>query len=87
MHCASKAMKLFSEKLNSQEAPSWYTGRFWLMRLGYYKLHRPKTQAEDWIWIVDHSVQIGVEKCLVILGIRLKDLPNATTQTKSKKIS
>jgi len=75
MHCASKAMNLFSEKLNSQETPSWYTGRLWLMRLGYYKLHRPKTQAEDWIWIVDHSVQIGVEKCLMILGIRLKDLP------------
>lgn len=31
--------------------------------------------AEDWIWIIDHSVQAGVEKCLVILGIRLRDLP------------
>ena len=33
--------------------------------------------ASDWVWIVDHTVQIGVEKCLVILGIRLKCLPEA----------
>jgi hypothetical protein len=55
--------------------PSWYSGRLWLMRLGYYKLNRAKIKANDWIWIIDHSVQIGAEKCLVILGIRLSDLP------------
>ncbi len=32
-------------------------------------------KAEDWAWLVDHSVQIGQEKCLVILGIPLKELP------------
>ena len=32
-------------------------------------------QVHDWAWLVDHSVQIGQEKCLVILGIRLRDLP------------
>ena len=31
--------------------------------------------AEDWAWLVDHSVQIGQDKCLVILGIRLAALP------------
>ncbi len=51
--------------------PSWYTGRLWLLRLGYYKLTRAQTQADDWVWIVDHTVQAGPEKCLVILGIRL----------------
>ena len=55
--------------------PSWYAGRLWLLRLGYYKLTRPKMHAADWVWIVDHSVQLGQEKCLVILGIRLGDLP------------
>jgi hypothetical protein len=55
--------------------PSWYTGRLWLLRLGYYKLERAKEQAEDWIWIVDHTVQLGNEKCLVILGIRQNSLP------------
>ena len=42
--------------------PSWYTGRFWLLRLGYYKLMRPKEQADDWVWIIDHTVQLGEEK-------------------------
>jgi hypothetical protein len=55
--------------------PSWYTGRFWLLRLGYYKLERAKQKAADWIWIVDHTVQLGSEKCLVIVGIRQSSLP------------
>ena len=53
---------------------SWATGRLWLLRLGLYKLTRPKTHADDWVWILDHSVQIGKEKCLLILGIRLSSL-------------
>ena len=56
-------------------APSWWSGRLWLLRLGYYKLMRPQARAGDWVWIVDHTLQLGVEKCLVILGIRLGDLP------------
>lgn len=52
-------------------APAWTTGRLWLLRLGYYKLMRPKEQADDWAWIVDHTIQVGQEKCLVILGVRL----------------
>lgn len=53
------------------ESPSWSSTRLWLLRVGYYKLTRPKEQAEDWVWIVDHVVQIGQEKCLLIVGIRL----------------
>ena len=55
--------------------PSRFSGRFWLFRLGYYKLTRPKERADDWVWIVDHTVQLGDEKCLVILCIRLCNLP------------
>ncbi|KPA10357.1 hypothetical protein MHK_009439 [Candidatus Magnetomorum sp. HK-1] len=57
--------------------PSWYAGRLWLLRLGLYKLLAPKQIASDWIWIVDHTNQIGSEKCLLILGVRLSSLgPN-----------
>lgn len=59
------------------EAPHWTTGRLWLLRLGLYKLTRPQTIADDWVWIVDHTNQIGVEKCLAVLGIRLSQLPPA----------
>ncbi len=55
--------------------PHFTTVRFWLLRLGYYKLHRPKEQASDWVWITDHSNQIGQEKCFVILGVRMSQLP------------
>jgi hypothetical protein len=55
--------------------PHWTTVRLWLLRLGYYKLHRPKEQAPDWVWIIDHSNQIGKEKCLVILAVRVSQLP------------
>lgn len=77
MRCASRVMDLSVKFLNlNLTVPSWYTGRLWLMRLGYYKLNRPKEHADDWAWIVDHSIQIGKEKCFVILGVRLKNLPN-----------
>jgi hypothetical protein len=56
-------------------SPHGSTGRLWLMRLGLAALTRPKAVAEDWAWLIDHSVQIGTCKCLVILGIRLSELP------------
>lgn len=74
---AARVMDLFCSTLLPEQIriPSWYTSRLWLLKLGHYKLTRAKEHADDWIWIVDHSVQWGVEKCLLILGIRAKDLP------------
>src|SRR4029077_90873 len=51
------------------------TVRFWLLRLGYHKLHRPKEQASDWVWIIGHSNQIRQKKCFVIWGVRISQLP------------
>jgi hypothetical protein len=51
------------------------SARLWLLRVGYYKLTRAKEQAEDWVWIVDHVGQLGAEKCLVIVGLRLSAWP------------
>lgn len=36
---------------------------------------RPKEVSDDWVWIIDHTVQSGEDKCFVILGIRLSSLP------------
>jgi len=76
LRCASRVleavMSFFQLPLPS---PSWSCGRLWLLRLGYYKLMRPKELADDWVWIVDHTVQSGEDKCLVILGLRLSSLP------------
>jgi hypothetical protein len=57
------------------DVPHWTTGRLWLMRLGHAMLTSPLEQADDWAWLADHSVQIGQEKALAIVGIRLRDLP------------
>jgi len=56
-------------------SPSWSSTRLWLLRLGYYKLTRAKEEGSDWVWIVDHVVQTGQEKCLLIVGIRLSAVP------------
>lgn len=78
MRGTSRAMEVFFTALDVPCAcPSWFTGRLWLLRLGYYKLKRAKEQADDWVWIVDHTVQLGDDKCLVILGVRMCDLPSA----------
>jgi len=57
------------------KTPTRYSGRIWLFKLGYYNLMKPKEKAKDWIWLVDHLVQAGSLKCLVVLGIRGKNLP------------
>jgi hypothetical protein len=56
-------------------APDWTTGRLWLLRFGLAQLSAPEVQADDQVWLIDHSVQIGKQKVLAILGIRLVDLP------------
>lgn len=55
--------------------PCWTTGRLWLLRLGHAVRTAALKQDDNWAWLIDHSVQIGQDKCLVILGIRLSDLP------------
>lgn len=73
---ASRATQRMMSALQiPMDVPEWHTGRLWLLRLGYYELTRPKEKADDWIWIADHTVQIGTEKCFIVLGLRLKDLP------------
>jgi hypothetical protein len=51
--------------------PSPNSGCNWLLRLGLYELTRPLEPADDRIWIVDHTVQIGTVKCLLIVGCRI----------------
>jgi hypothetical protein len=73
---AARVLALLAEAMGwSTPVPHWTTGRLWLLRLGHAVLTGTKEQGADWAWLIDHSVQIGQEKCLVIVGIRLRDLP------------
>ena len=65
----------FPEQARQGFIPHATTGRMWLLRLGYYKLHAPLEQTDDWILLADHAIEIGKHRFLGILGIRLADLP------------
>ncbi len=76
LRCAASVITLYGPSARYDEtAPDWSTGRLWLLRIGLAALLRPKVVAEDWVWMIDHSIQIGQCKCLVILGTRLSELP------------
>lgn len=57
------------------DVPDWTTSRMWLMRLGLGQLRQPVVKADDWVWMLDHSIQLGRDRCLAVLGVRLSELP------------
>jgi len=46
----------------------------WIMRFGLYKLSRLPQQSNDWVYILDHTIDFGIKKCFLVLGIRLEKL-------------
>jgi hypothetical protein len=57
------------------KVPSFDSIRVWSCRVGIAQLKLLVRDGEAWIWLADHSNQIGQEKVLQIIGIRVKDLP------------
>jgi len=71
-----KALKLIFDALGlSVPCPAHDTIEHWCKRIGLDQINHPRQRYEDWLWIVDHSNQIGQEKVLVILGISASRLP------------
>jgi hypothetical protein len=69
---AAGVLKLMASYIPGlHRTPCANAGRLWLMRLGLFELLRKKEAATDWVWIMDHTVQLGPHKCLVIVGARL----------------
>ena len=64
-------MKIAAPLLPSGLPPSANGGQFWLLRLGLYELKRPKELADDWVWLIDHTIQTGKGKCFLVVGVRL----------------
>lgn len=74
----AKALKMIFEFLGiDDKTPTWSAIRTWSCRAGVALLKEPVEAADDWIWFVDHSCQIGQHRALQILGIRASDLPPA----------
>jgi len=55
-------------------APTHTTILNWVHKVGYHQLMKPKEKADDWIMIIDESIQVGREKILMIFGIREKNI-------------
>jgi hypothetical protein len=71
-----RVLKIVWEWLGvKQPLPTWTTIRTWLLRVGVAALREPIEPADDWVWMADHSNQIGPEKALVVLGVRASQLP------------
>jgi hypothetical protein len=64
-------------RYHSVETPSWVTIENWVLRFGLHQLQKKKEKRDDWIFILDHTVQSGTQKGLVILGIPLAQLNEA----------
>jgi hypothetical protein len=68
---AARALEIIAPLLPEGMAPSPNGGQLWVLRLGLYELRRPKEQADDWVWMMDHTIQTGNGRCFVVVGFRL----------------
>ena len=80
---------LFTFSLNFR-SPSSNTIRLWVLKIGLYELTKPKEVADDWVIILDFSIQLGQDKVLLIYGIRKSshkfDKPLLCSDLKALKI-
>jgi len=67
----ARALKIVAPLLPDGIGPSANGGQIWLLRLGLFELQRPKDVADDWVWLIDHTIQTGNGKCFVVVGVRL----------------
>jgi hypothetical protein len=72
LRCASASLALLAQRLGLPDSfPCFSSIRNWLLRLGCYALRRALPVRPDWVWLVDHTIQIGNCKLLIILGVPL----------------
>jgi hypothetical protein len=58
----------------SIQTPHYNSIRIWILKLGFFKLTYAKMKRDDWIFIIDFTITIGIKKCMVILGTPLSRL-------------
>jgi hypothetical protein len=54
--------------------PAYTTIRQWLLKVGLYKLERPKYSPNGWFFIIDTSIQMGPQKVVVVLGVKILEI-------------
>lgn len=84
---AERTMQIVFDWLGvPQRIPDCTSIRFWMQRLGIAALRAPVEEADDWVWMSDHSNQIGPDKVLVVLGVRASQLPPPGTPLKHEDV-
>lgn len=74
LRCAAKTIAFLSEMMGWQYGqPSQVTIRNWVLRCGLYQLDYAKAKTGEYVGIIDESIQIGAEKMLLFLGVKLSD--------------
>jgi hypothetical protein len=89
--CSIRAAAWVLEKVSPflpglPETPCANSGRAWMFRLGLYELTCPKEVADDWVWLADHTVQLGVHKGLIVVGLRLSEWQRAPRPLEHKDV-
>jgi hypothetical protein len=55
------------------DAPCETTIQNHILRLGLYLIERTDQRRDDWVWLLDHPINAGSTKCLIVLGIALEN--------------
>ena len=59
---------LARERLLPLATPCFSTIRCWLLRVGHFALNQPLDTSVPWVWLLDHTIQVGSTKVLAIVG-------------------
>ncbi len=75
LRCAAKTVAFFAGMMEwgTYKAPSPTTVRNWVIRCGYHALTYSRDLRGDYVVIIDESIQVGREKLLLMLGVRVSD--------------
>lgn len=68
-----KCFKIF-DCLSVGRVPSHVSVQNWMLQYGLYELSKPIEKRDDWIYILDHTIEFGTQKCLLILGVTMETL-------------
>lgn len=87
LRSAESALRLFHDAHGiTGEIPCWTTIRTWMQRVGVAAIDLPLEAADDWVWLADHSCQIGNDKVLVVLAVRASKMPPPGTALKHEDL-
>lgn len=74
LRATAKILRWMLPSMNlGKRSPCYQTVRGWMLRFGLHSVKVARPRGDDWIWIVDHTQQLGDKKVLLIVGMRLSD--------------